>query len=78
MQPETKRHNSREPMVIPHRQMRAIVKKGALVSSTKAEHDGKISAKHQKIRVAAIEDGLVRWAGPGGYWCWTAIENVEF
>jgi len=69
------------------------IKKGALVFSTHPSFDsnGKVTARHQQVKVHAFDRGyvttygpkpnvvppFVRWAGTGGYWRWTDLNNVE-
>lgn len=69
------------------------IKKGALVFSTHPSFDsnGKVTTRPQQVKVRAFDRGhvtiygprpnvvppSVKWAGSGGYWRWTDLNNVE-
>lgn len=65
-----------------------IIRKGSKVRSYKPNKKNYVLARNQKVKVHFVfkngyvgEDCLIKppeisWAGAGGYWCHTDLENV--
>lgn len=70
-----------------------VLKSGSLVKSFNPSKKEFTLSRRHKVRVNRMDRGFVYppeergrnnirettvvWAGTGGYWCWTSIENVE-
>lgn len=79
-------------IVFPEKGDKVSIVKGAMVNSTatKNDHGPTEAAKKRTITVHRVSGGFidhdrgirisnpeVHWAGTGGYWHWTSLDNIE-